>query len=198
MSNAKTMNLRQALWSGPSGVKSTIQQTGRSVGTMNLRSAHTASNRRCARLGSSHLLADVLSGESAAALSAFETSDVPLPLQGQQRLTLFDLLATAGTVYNTEEDKDRVRAAPTLLVRPLSSSSSSLPESLPDGSLQIQAAGWPEAAARLSARVQEAAGKEATASSVWTPAAFQAVDCWGKLTIFMFWSYSLLLFTSIC
>lgn len=91
------------------------------------------SNRRCARSGSSHLLADVLSGESAAALSAFETSDVPLPLQSQQRLTLFDLLATAGAVYNTQEDKDRVRAAPTLLVRPLSDSSSSLPESLPDG-----------------------------------------------------------------
>lgn len=130
MSNAKTMNFWQALWSGPSGVKSNIQQTGHSVGTINLRSAHTVSNRR---LGSSHLLADVLSGESTAALSAFETSDVPLPLQSQQRLTLFDLLATAGTVYNTEEDKDRVRAVPTLLVRPLSNSSSSLPESLPDG-----------------------------------------------------------------
>lgn len=44
------------------------------------------------------ILADVLSSERTAACSAFKTTDVPLSLQSQQRLTLFDLLATACTV----------------------------------------------------------------------------------------------------
>ncbi len=54
--------------------------------------------RNCTYGGSSHLLADVLSGERTATRSAFKTTDVPLSLQSQQRLTLFDLLATACTV----------------------------------------------------------------------------------------------------
>lgn len=50
------------------------------------------------------LLADVLSGQSAAALTALEAGDVPLPLQSQQGLTLLDLLAAAGAVYSTTEE----------------------------------------------------------------------------------------------
>lgn len=56
------------------------------------------------------LLADVLSGQSAAALTALEAGDVPLPLQSQQGLTLLDLLAAAGAVCDTTEER-RVRAA---------------------------------------------------------------------------------------
>lgn len=46
----------------------------------------------------SHLLADVLSSERTAARTASEARDVPLSLQSQQRLSLFDLLAAACTV----------------------------------------------------------------------------------------------------
>lgn len=52
------------------------------------------------------LLADVLSGQSAAALAALEAGDVPLPLQSQQGLSLLDLLAAAGAVYDTTEEKE--------------------------------------------------------------------------------------------
>lgn len=54
-------------------------------------------------MGGGHVLADVLSSERTAACPAFETTDVPLPLQSQQRLTLFDLLATAGAVWRGGE-----------------------------------------------------------------------------------------------
>lgn len=60
------------------------------------------------------LLADVLSGQSAAALTALEAGDVPLPLQRQQGLTLLDLLAAAGAVCNTTQHRRgerRVKAA---------------------------------------------------------------------------------------
>lgn len=61
------------------------------------------------------LLADVLSGQNAAALTALEAGDVPLPLQRQQGLTLLDLLAAAGAVCNTTQHRigeRRVKAAP--------------------------------------------------------------------------------------
>lgn len=60
------------------------------------------------------LLADVLSGQSAAALTALEAGDVPLPLQRQQGLTLLDFLAAAGAVCNTTQHRRgerRVKAA---------------------------------------------------------------------------------------
>lgn len=52
---------------------------------------------------SRHLLADVFPSKSTATSPTFETSDVPLPLQSQQRLTLFDLLAAACTVWRSRE-----------------------------------------------------------------------------------------------
>ena len=55
-------------------------------------------SRECTYGGSSHLLADVLSSERTAARAAFKATDMPLSLQSQQRLTLFDFLATACTV----------------------------------------------------------------------------------------------------
>lgn len=51
------------------------------------------------------LLADVLSGQSAAALTALEAGDVPLPLQSQQGLTLLDLQAAAGAVCDTTQER---------------------------------------------------------------------------------------------
>ena len=45
-----------------------------------------------------HLLADVFPSEGAAAGVAFETADVPLSLQSQERLTLFNLRSATRTV----------------------------------------------------------------------------------------------------
>lgn len=44
------------------------------------------------------IFADILGGESAATGPTFETGDVPLSLQSQERLSLFDLLPTASAV----------------------------------------------------------------------------------------------------
>lgn len=65
--------------------------------------------RNCTDGGSSHLLADVLSSERAAARTTFETTDMPLSLQRQQRLTLFDLLAAACTVWRRGDRNTTVR-----------------------------------------------------------------------------------------
>lgn len=96
------------------------------------------------------LLADVLSGQSAAAPTALEAGDVPLPVQRQQRLTLLDLLAAAGAVWHGTQD-----------TRGKSESSSSVSsEWWSRRSFQIWAAGRPEAATP----VQAAAGTEAAAT----------------------------------
>lgn len=49
--------------------------------------------------GSKRLLADVLSGEDPPTRLAFEAGEVPLALQGQQRLALLDLQAAASAVW---------------------------------------------------------------------------------------------------